>query len=81
MHEAKTHLSRLVKDLRDGKEMEFIIAIGDVPAARLTPYVSERARPVGLYRGQINMADDFDEVDDQIAALFQGNAPHARGHR
>ena len=79
MHEAKTHLSRFVRELREGKEPEIIIAIGNTPAARLVPYVGSSRRVLGVDRGLIEMTDDFDDVDKEIADLFEGKA--SRGHR
>lgn len=66
MHEAKTHLSRLVSE-------EFIIARDGTPVARVTPiHDSERAPRLGFFPG-ISVPDDFDEMGrDQIAALFGG---------
>ena len=37
IHEAKTHLSRLVAAVKSGAETEVIIAQNGVPAARLVP--------------------------------------------
>lgn len=74
MHEAKTHLSRFVRELREGKEPEIIIAVGSTPAARLVPYVVSSRRLLGLERGLIEMSPDFDDVDKQILDLFEGNA-------
>jgi len=78
MHEAKTHLSRFVRELREGKEPEIIIAVGSTPAARLVPYVGSSRRVLGLDRGLIEMSRDFDDVDKDIADLFEGNK--ARRH-
>ena len=75
MHEAKTHLSRLVKQIREGKEFEIVIAVGDTPAARLVPYVGSSKRVLGVDRGTIEISDDFDAIDEEIAGLFEGNVP------
>ncbi len=75
MHEAKTHLSRFVRELREGKEPEIIIAVGSTPAARLVPYVTSSRRLLGLERGLIEISSDFDDVDNEIVGLFEGNAP------
>ena len=60
IHEAKTHLSRLVERVEAGEEIT--LARAGRPVARLVPY---RARQVprlpGLWRGQVSIGSDFDE--------------------
>jgi prevent-host-death family protein len=71
IHEAKTHLSRLVERVEAGEEI--VIARAGRPVARLVPYRGRReARRPGLLRGQIRLADDWDspEVNAAIAELF-----------
>jgi prevent-host-death family protein len=71
MHEAKSQLSRLV-DLAEGGE-EVIIQRSGRPVARLVPV--ERRRPVtdafGALRGEIELADDFDELPAELAEHFR----------
>lgn len=69
---AKTHLSRLVQDVRTGREPEIVIALDGVPAARLVPFERATKRRLGLDAGKIWIAPDFDDVDEEIAALFLG---------
>lgn len=59
VHEAKTHLSRLLEQVRQGEEV--VIAKAGKPVARLVPVVEKpkRRRP-GSARGQIKIAEDFD---------------------
>ena len=71
MHQAKTTLSRLVKELRDGTEPEIVIAIDGTPAARLVPYGRRPLRALGIDAGLIDIADDFDAADEAIAVLFE----------
>jgi len=60
VHEAKTHLSRLLERVERGDEI--VIARAGKPVARLVPMEPvERRRPIGKYKGQIWMSDDFDE--------------------
>jgi len=60
IHEAKTHLSRLIQRALDGEEV--IIAKGDKPLVKLVVVDScRRARQLGSARGQVRMSDDFDE--------------------
>ncbi len=60
IHEAKTHLSRLVKEAAKGKE--FVIAIAGKPAARLVPLEAApgKKRKPGRLKGKISFAGDFD---------------------
>jgi prevent-host-death family protein len=70
-HEAKSQLSRLV-DLATGGE-EVIIQRYGRPVARLVPV--QRRRPVaeafGALRGEIELADDFDELSAELAEHFR----------
>jgi prevent-host-death family protein len=72
MHEAKTHLSRLVQQLRSGAESEIVIAVSGEPAARLVPYAGRGQRTLGIDEGLVTLAPDFDEVDATIVKLFKG---------
>lgn len=67
MHEAKTQLSKLVERVENGEEI--VITRRGEPAARLVP---ERrgegfASLAGAWRGQVKIADDFDELPDDLA--------------
>jgi prevent-host-death family protein len=58
MHEAKTHLSRLVREAIRGEEI--VIARGDEPLVRLVPLASARgSRVFGSARGAVRWSDDF----------------------
>jgi prevent-host-death family protein len=76
VHEAKTHLSRLLQRVESGEEIT--IARAGIPVARLVPVASSRARAQGMDEGKIWMAADFDAPDPQIEALFYGAAPLKR---
>lgn len=71
MHEAKSQLSRLV-ELAEGGE-EVIIQRSGRPVARLI--AMERRRPVseafGAMRGEIELADDFDELPPELGEHFR----------
>jgi prevent-host-death family protein len=68
VHEAKTHLSRLLERVEKGETIT--IARGKHPVARLVPIVQPPRRP-GLLKGKIWIAKDFDEPlpPDVLAAL------------
>jgi prevent-host-death family protein len=72
IHEAKTHLSKIVDEVAAGAEV--IIAKAGKPMARLSP-ISAPARPkkLGLLKGKIKVPDDFNEpLDDEVIADFEG---------
>lgn len=59
IHEAKTHLSRLVEDVAAGEEV--IIARAGKPVARLVAFDKPaQPRTPGALRGRIKIAEDFD---------------------
>lgn len=60
IHEAKTHLSRLLARVAAGEQI--VISKAGRPLARLVPVPRSRLkkRPLGQYRGQIWIAPDFD---------------------
>lgn len=59
IHQAKTHLSRLVDEALDGGEV--VIARANKPLVRLVPLAENLpARRLGTAAGRIRMADDFD---------------------
>ncbi|MCE7481881.1 MULTISPECIES: type II toxin-antitoxin system Phd/YefM family antitoxin [Microbacterium] len=72
MHEAKTHLSKLVNAASDGEVV--IIAKAGKPVAKLTRIDSPTARRrLGFLAGDAQVPDDFDEIAGaDIAALFEG---------
>ncbi|HLW83780.1 MAG TPA: type II toxin-antitoxin system Phd/YefM family antitoxin [Candidatus Sulfotelmatobacter sp.] len=73
IHEAKTHLSRLLQRVAAGEEVT--IARSGVPVARLVPIEPDKnkARPLGFARGQVWVADDFDApLPDDLLKQFYG---------
>ncbi len=70
VHEAKTHLSRLIDAAAAGEEI--IIARAGTPVARLTPLAAiGEPRPLGLFAGQkLWIADDFDQLPPDMAEAF-----------
>lgn len=70
MHEAKTKLSQLVERAAAGEDI--VIARNGKPVARLTPVAATNSFAAirGAMRGRIHIADDFDELPDEIAEAF-----------
>jgi prevent-host-death family protein len=54
---AKKHFSKLLQRVAAGEEEDIVISNRGVPVARLVPV---SPRPLGLDRGRIRIADDFD---------------------
>lgn len=74
IHEAKTHLSRLVERAVGGEDV--IIARAGKPVARLVPYrESARQRKPGYWKGKVRIAADFDRMPESLAAAFRGERP------
>jgi prevent-host-death family protein len=72
IHEAKTHLSRLVDEVAAGAEI--IIAKAGKPMARLTPITAPiRKKRLGLLKGKIKVPDDFNApLDEETLSTFEG---------
>ncbi|HMA46556.1 MAG TPA: type II toxin-antitoxin system prevent-host-death family antitoxin [Frankiaceae bacterium] len=69
VHEAKTHLSRLLERVRTGEEVE-ITNRGRVVARLVGP--RRQAPNLGFDRGRIRVADDFDAaLPDDLQAAFE----------
>jgi prevent-host-death family protein len=77
IHEAKTHLSRLLQRVAAGEEVT--IARAGVPVARLVAVEpkKKKVRPLGMDRGRVWVADDFDAPlpDDLLKAFYGGELP------
>lgn len=71
IHEAKTHLSRLIDQAMAGEEV--IIARYGKPLVKLVPIAGKPKRRLGLLAGKIRVPDDFDApLPDEILAAFEG---------
>jgi len=70
IHEAKTHLSRLLEAVAAGETVT--IARAGTPVADLVPH--QRVDIVfGTLRGRVEYDDaSFDDVDAEVTALFEG---------
>ena len=74
IHEAKTHLSRLVEEVSAGEELT--IAKAGKPLARLVPIKPARqVRKPGFLKGKIRIANDFDApLPSEMLDAFEGKA-------
>ena len=72
VYEAKTRLSALIAEVeRTGEEI--VIRRHNVPVAKLVPYRAPTApRSLGGW-GHVVLAEDFDELPDDLAAAFAGD--------
>jgi prevent-host-death family protein len=74
IHEAKTHLSRLVEKASKGES--FIIAKAGKPLVKVTALSSPtgaEVRRLGFMAGQISVPDDFDRMGrEEIQRIFGG---------
>ncbi len=72
IHEAKTHLSKLLEEVSQGREV--VIAKSGKPMAKLTGI--NPAKPIrkpGFLKGKIRIAEDFDApLPDDILDAFEG---------
>ncbi|ARP80720.1 hypothetical protein CAL12_07640 [Bordetella genomosp. 8] len=73
IHEARTTLSKLIEAIELGKENEIVIARNGRPAAKLVaiPKLATNRR-LGVAKGRLEVPDDIDDDNDQIADLFSG---------
>lgn len=74
IHEAKTHLSRLVEEAAKGES--FIIAKAGKPMVKVVPLSAEETSAqnrLGFMLGEFQVPDDFDRLGaDEIEILFHG---------
>lgn len=70
IHNAKTHLSKLIEKVLDGEEV--VIAKSGRPLVRMVPYRPVKKRTPGSWKGKIGIAPDFDELPEGIKNSFGG---------
>lgn len=77
IHEAKTHLSRLIAQAQQGEP--FVIAKSGKPLVMVSAIVTAQdhaKKRLGFLRGTMHIPDDFDRMgENEIAGLFAGSAP------
>ena len=85
IHEAKTHFSKLLKKVAEGEEVT--ISRAGVPVAKLIAAGPRgESRPLGMDKGTVWIADDFDVLEPELEALFYapldlGDGKKAKGSK
>lgn len=70
IHEAKTHLSRLLEQVAAGSEV--VIAKAGKPFAKLSPIAPTlRPKKYGLLKGKIKVPDNFNAPNQSIITDFE----------
>ncbi len=71
IHEAKTHFSKLVARASAGEEI--VISKAGTPVAKLVAYEKpKQPRRPGAWKGRVEILPGFDEVNEEITRLFEG---------
>jgi prevent-host-death family protein len=74
IHEAKTHLSKLVEKAAQGEP--FIIAKAGKPMVKVVPIdtpTGKKPQRLGFMRGQFEIPDNFDRMmEKEIEEMFYG---------
>ncbi len=74
IHEAKTHLSRLIVRVEEGEEI--VISRAGKPIAKLVQFRSiQLPRRLGAWEGKVTIRDDFDDLPADITTAFSGDRP------
>jgi antitoxin (DNA-binding transcriptional repressor) of toxin-antitoxin stability system len=75
MHEAKTHLSKCLAQLKAGEQI--LLCKRNQPVAQITalPHVPTCPRPIGLAKGVFSVPRSFFEVlPDKLLDVFEGRS-------
>ncbi len=71
--DAKAHLSKLIERALAGEEV--VISKRGEPLVKLVPYehdTSPRDMSVRIWEGEVWMAEDFDELPEDLLKMFAG---------
>ena len=70
MHQAKTHLSKLVKRVQEGEEI--VIAKAGKPLIRLVSFeIEKKKRQPGSWSNKVKIAPDFDKLPPKFLSYFK----------
>jgi antitoxin (DNA-binding transcriptional repressor) of toxin-antitoxin stability system len=74
INEAKTHLSKYARQVRKGQRI--ILCDRNKPFAEIRPLVvdGDGLRPFGLAASVMEVPENFNEPDPEVAGLFDGEA-------
>ncbi len=74
IHEAKTHLSRLLERVANGTAV--VIARAGKPIAKVVPFgvpEPKKMKRLGFLKGEMRVPDDFDRMGEGvIESMFEG---------
>ena len=70
--ELKASLSKYVARVKNGEEI--LVTERGRPVAKLVPWTPESPRILGLFAGQIQIEDDFDDLPEDIQSAFEGES-------
>jgi prevent-host-death family protein len=69
LYEAKTHLSEFIERAANGEE--FIVSKSGKPKARILPLAKTKTVRLGVWKGKVTIAKDFDDpLPDELLAAF-----------
>ena len=75
LFDAKTHLSRIVEELLQGREDSVVVSRRGKPVVKIVPIKKEdAANRIGVARGKFDVPDDINALNPAIAELFSGKA-------
>jgi len=70
IRELRQNLAGFLRKVQQGDEI--VVTSRGSEVARILPPATPARRPFGLLKGQIHMADDFDETPAELIAAFEG---------
>jgi prevent-host-death family protein len=77
IHEAKTHVSKLLRRVAAGEEI--VISTAGRPVAKIVPIARQERRRFGVDRGVFQVPDDFDApLPAEVVDSFESSS-HLRG--
>ncbi len=74
VHQAKTHLSRLIDKVANGTEKEIVIAKAGKPKAKLVPFDDKPVKRLrGLMKGKIKISKNFEDTlpEETIQSFYK----------
>ncbi len=70
LHEAKTHLSKLIEKVLEGEEV--IICKAGHPVVQIIPFKKKAKKRIpGAWKGKVKIEKDFDELPKEFLEYFK----------